>query len=436
MASENRRKRNPSHSAWGVFDHQLNDETVDQPMKCWESEFRKSISTRTVQHTTTCYFSALTVTRIFKPPSKKKLIISKGDLIRQKRSFSNQIPLQHPQFMSPLMSGHVSGLANSKSVKLAKIRKHRFIHDALIAERSKFMTALRQARMKQRIIEMMAALKIQRLWRIYYKFIARAREVRRKITVKVQSPVYKSLIKLLRQDPRCSEWAFNIAERRQMDMNAQSSAEHVIQGTLRSRAQRLKTAQSRQQSNFSNDSDESETSFVDPSKLRAKSYPEKGYLTKKVGEDRRHRCHSDETSNTTRKSTVRPITLSGHSQSLLNAKLDVSAFKEVVSNSFDQREHRHHRHHGHHSHHSSVDTSSHHHHHHHSPHHHDHLDAGLRDKLAEEIALRKLEDSIEMIEARKMEEEANKPKVKQKLVMTTTGLFSKQLVLKEVPTSK
>ena len=46
-----------------------------------------------------------------------------------------QAPLIYPTFFSPLMEGHVSGLPASKSPPLAKINKHRFFHDTLIAER-------------------------------------------------------------------------------------------------------------------------------------------------------------------------------------------------------------------------------------------------------------------------------------------------------------
>lgn len=43
----------------------------------------------------------------------------------------------HPTFISPLMNGHVSGLKHSRAKPLAKIRKHKFMHEVLTSEHGK-----------------------------------------------------------------------------------------------------------------------------------------------------------------------------------------------------------------------------------------------------------------------------------------------------------
>jgi hypothetical protein len=57
---------------------------------------------------------------------------------RRNRNNNNDVSLAHPKFMSPLMSGHVSGLKSTKSSNLAQLRKNHFFHNALISERGNY----------------------------------------------------------------------------------------------------------------------------------------------------------------------------------------------------------------------------------------------------------------------------------------------------------
>jgi hypothetical protein len=54
------------------------------------------------------------------------------------RHHKPQSVLTHPTFLSPLVSGHVSGL-RSRAKPLAKIRKHRFMHEVLSSEHCKYI---------------------------------------------------------------------------------------------------------------------------------------------------------------------------------------------------------------------------------------------------------------------------------------------------------
>lgn len=89
------------------------------------------------QSTTSCVFSCITVT-VMPYKNSHTTLSSSRDLLggrRRNRNNNNDVSLAHPKFMSPLMSGHVSGLKSTKSSNLAQLRKNHFFHNALISER-------------------------------------------------------------------------------------------------------------------------------------------------------------------------------------------------------------------------------------------------------------------------------------------------------------
>mmetsp|Transcript_17623 Transcript_17623/g.20776 ORF Transcript_17623/g.20776 Transcript_17623/m.20776 type:complete len:376 (+) Transcript_17623:104-1231(+) len=336
----------------------------------WITDARTIMSCRTSQATTTCIFSSVTVTTFINKQYCETLRTnSVRDLLKKKRSSSNikkkeMAPLSHPKFMSPLMNGHVSGLKETRSSNLAKIRKNRFFHDILIAERDIFMEALHKLNKQRRLTESSASRKIQKAWRAYNE--SHIKKHHQKSISDMygfdESGIRGHLIEYLAEDSRCVEWAFSLDQRIHMDLETQRNTQTVFNGAHKSRKQRLKASKSRK-----NEVTENRMLMTSTS------------------------CSSIEASSSFDGGKMRPRATSGPPGANNFAKsMDYAGT-------------------------SSSSSSS------------------LRQQLAHRLAIKKLEESEEMIEARRLEAESDrKRKVKKKLVSEMTGVFSNQLVMRNI----
>jgi hypothetical protein len=161
--------------------------------------------------------------------------------LRQTKFQTPQALLSMPTFQSPLMSGHVTGLHQTRSGPSGKFRASRFFHDSLVAEHKQFAAKLDGMRSQQAAAERSAAELIQRLWRVFIEMRKKAKEGRskeRRRKHELRISLRRQLWARLGEDPRCAAWAFSALQRQvmtQVEAEATAAAAGVNKKALPSR---------------------------------------------------------------------------------------------------------------------------------------------------------------------------------------------------------